>query len=96
VRRITALLPNCCIVLFGSRAYGQPHDDSDIDLLVIVETDKDPVVVAGDLYLRLRPRLVSVDVVVMTPETVRQRLAGFDPFLEEATGEGRVLYGQLP
>src|SRR5262245_11604954 len=25
------------IVLFGSRAYGSPHDDSDVDLLVIME-----------------------------------------------------------
>ena len=31
------------IILFGSYAYGMPTEDSDIDLLIIKETDKRPI-----------------------------------------------------
>ncbi len=96
VRRIADFVPGCCIVLFGSYAYGEPTENSDIDLLVIADSNEDPLVVAGDLYLRLRPRLVSIDVVVVTPEAVRQRANAYDPMLSEAISNGQVLYGQLP
>src|SRR2546421_8055488 len=52
---VTALHPEK-IVLFGSYAYGRPLDDSDVDLLVILETRDRPI----DRYLAvsrlLRPR----------------------------------------
>jgi predicted nucleotidyltransferase len=96
VRRIADFVPGCCIVLFGSYAYGEPTENSDIDLLVIVDSSEDPLVVAGDLYLRLRPRLVSIDVVVVTPEAVRQHANAYDPMLSEAISNGKVLYGQRP
>jgi len=31
------------IILFGSYAYGEPNEDSDIDLLIIKNTDKRPI-----------------------------------------------------
>ncbi|MFH1746758.1 MAG: nucleotidyltransferase domain-containing protein [Planctomycetota bacterium] len=96
VRRITGHLLNPCIVLFGSHAYGQPSARSDLDLLVITDTQKGTYTVAGELYGILRPRRVRMDIVVLTPEMYRRRRAGFDPFLEEIGSKGRVLYGQLP
>jgi predicted nucleotidyltransferase len=32
------------IILFGSYAYGEPTQDSDVDLLIIKNTDKRPLV----------------------------------------------------
>jgi predicted nucleotidyltransferase len=32
------------IILFGSHAYGQPHEGSDLDILVIVKSDLPPAV----------------------------------------------------
>ncbi len=31
------------VILFGSYAYGQPDEESDIDLLIIKDTDKSPI-----------------------------------------------------
>jgi predicted nucleotidyltransferase len=31
------------IILFGSYAYGEPNEDSDIDLLIVKNTDKKPI-----------------------------------------------------
>lgn len=96
VRRIASHLPECCIVLFGSQVYGVPRADSDIDLLVVAETRTEELTVAGELYGVLHPRSVSLDIVVMTPETYRRRRGGFDPLLEDVATKGCVLYGKLP
>ena len=37
VYEITALLPGAQVILFGSHATGNHHDDSDLDLCVIVD-----------------------------------------------------------
>lgn len=38
VRRLVAEYQPEKIILFGSYAYGQPHADSDLDMLIIKET----------------------------------------------------------
>ncbi len=96
VQRIVAHLPACCVVLFGSHAYGTPREDSDVDLLVVASTEKGTFSVAGELYGVLRPRDFVLDIVVMTPQSFRERLSGFDPFLREVVRKGRVLHGRLP
>ncbi|MCG3128518.1 MAG: hypothetical protein CHACPFDD_03407 [Phycisphaerae bacterium] len=96
VDRLSKRLPDCCIVLFGSRAYGTPTSQSDVDLLVVAPSQRDPYVLCGELHRELSPRDFSVDLLVMTPETFRQRRSRFDPFFAELTSKGRVLHGHLP
>ena len=90
-RLVTGLHPHK-IVLFGSYVYGTPTADSDVDLLVIVDTPPRPV----DRYLRvsrlLRPRPFPLDLLVKTPEEIEQALEREDPFIREITTQGRVLY----
>ncbi|MBI5866397.1 MAG: nucleotidyltransferase domain-containing protein [Planctomycetes bacterium] len=43
VDRIIEKAPDASVVLFGSRAHGDARDWSDVDLLVITETDRDPL-----------------------------------------------------
>jgi predicted nucleotidyltransferase len=80
------------IVLFGSYAYGAPTLHSDVDLLVIMESDDCPARRSANVMRACRPPHLSMDVIVITPEELKKRLAGFDPFLEEALSKGRVLY----
>src|SRR5262245_48797561 len=80
------------ILLFGSYAYGQPTTDSDLDLLII----KDTRLPAADRSRRVS-RLVGrhtfpMDLIVLTPTEIRNRLRSFDPFLEEVLARGRQLY----
>jgi uncharacterized protein len=83
------------IILFGSHAYGVPREDSDIDLLIIKETDHPPLDrwVEVKRLLRDRTRMVSVSPLVYTAEELKERLAIKDFFLEEALEKGEVLYG---
>ena len=79
------------IILFGSYAYGKPTSDSDVDLLVIMPH-------AGhDLQeaVRIRQRLAApfpLDLIVRTPENLRDRLKAGDAFLESVMTRGKVLY----
>jgi predicted nucleotidyltransferase len=90
-RLVTGLHPHK-IVLFGSYVYGTPTADSDVDLLVIMDTQARPV----DRYLcvsrLLRPRPFPLDLLVKTPEEVAQALDRNDAFIREIMDQGRVLY----
>jgi predicted nucleotidyltransferase len=80
------------IILFGSHAYGKPGRDSDMDLLVIMDTEARPAERSTRIAQVCRPRYVAMDILVRTPEEIEKRLEGFDPFLEEILSRGRVLY----
>jgi predicted nucleotidyltransferase len=93
-RLVTGLHPRK-IILFGSYVYGHPTADSDVDLLVILDTLARPV----DRYLRvsrlLRPRPFPLDLLVKTPEEIVQALDRNDAFMREIIVQGRVLYARV-
>lgn len=82
------------IILFGSLAYGEPHEDSDIDLLIIKKTDKTPLERRVDVRRLLADpkRRIPFSPLVLTPDELAQRLAAGDPFYHEITTRGKVLY----
>ena len=80
------------IILFGSYAYGAPRNDSDLDLLVIMDTEMRPAARSAAVARICRPKYVAMDIVVRTPEEIQTRLRNFDPFLEEIFKLGRTLY----
>lgn len=79
------------IILFGSHAYGEPHADSDVDLLVIMPFDGRGIHMSLEILNRLNPRF-PVDIVVRRPDDVVRRYAEFDPLVREAIDKGVVLY----
>jgi len=81
------------IILFGSYAYGKPTPDSDLDLLIVMESQDRPAERIRKVSDLFDPRPLPMDFVVLTPGEVRHRLKSFDPFLEEIFAKGRVLYG---
>jgi predicted nucleotidyltransferase len=82
------------IILFGSHAYGTPRQDSDIDLLIIKETNERFI----DRWVTVRrilsdpKRVVPLETLVVTPYEVERRLAVGDQFLGEIIEKGVVLY----
>ena len=81
------------IILFGSYAYGKPTADSDLDLLIVMESRDRPAERIRKVSDLFDPRPLPMDFLVLTPGEVRQRLSGFDPFLEEVLEKGQTLYG---
>ncbi len=82
------------IILFGSFAYGQPSPDSDIDMLIIKETQDEP----RDRRIRLRKLVYEKNIehpfspLVYTKEEIKQRLEMGDFFIKEIMEKGKVLY----
>ena len=94
VRRLVAEFRPEQIVLFGSRAWGNAEEDSDVDLLVIVSESNDPPTQrARRAYRCLGDIGVSTDVLVKT-RTETERFRHVPASLEHKILEqGKVLHG---
>jgi predicted nucleotidyltransferase len=95
VKRIVSALDPEKIILFGSYAYGNPTHDSDVDLLVVMETYGNTKEKQREISMLLYPRQFPVDIIVKTPKEVEAALkGGVDNafFIREIIKKGKVLY----
>ncbi len=78
------------IILFGSYAYGTPHADSDVDILVVMPARNEI-----DQAVRI-DRVVDppfpLDLIVCTPKNMKWRVEEGESFMREVTSKGKVLY----
>jgi predicted nucleotidyltransferase len=79
------------IILFGSYAYGNPQDESDVDLLVILPYKGSSFRKTWEILNKIQPKF-AIDLLVRTPVEVEQRLAWNDFFLREIMEKGKVIY----
>lgn len=95
VQKIVADYAPQKIILFGSYAYGKPDENSDIDLLIVKDTNKRPIERWMEVKRLLRDpsRTVSVSPLVYTPQELEERLAIKDFFIQEVLERGEILYG---
>jgi predicted nucleotidyltransferase len=78
------------IILFGSYAYGTPHADSDVDILVVMPC-RNQLDQAFKIHSTLLPPF-PLDIIVRTPHSTKWRLAEGESFLTEVMTRGKVLY----
>jgi predicted nucleotidyltransferase len=81
------------IILFGSVAREAISPWSDLDIIVVMDSDLPFVKRLGVLYEYIKPR-VGLDLLAYTPqefEMLRER-----PFIRQALREGRTLYEARP
>ncbi|OIN92090.1 MAG: nucleotidyltransferase domain-containing protein [Anaerolineae bacterium CG03_land_8_20_14_0_80_58_20] len=93
VKKIVETLKPEKIILFGSYAYGNPTPDSDVDLLVIMNTTAKQT----ERYLAvsrvLSPRQFPVDIIVKTPAEIKYALPNKENFfIREIILRGKTLY----
>jgi predicted nucleotidyltransferase len=81
------------IILFGSHAYGTPHTDSDVDILVVMPT-RNQLDEAVEIEPECDPPF-PLDLIVRTPNSMQWRLAEGESFLSEITTKGKVLYEKI-
>ena len=79
------------IILFGSYSDGTYTKDSDIDLILIKETDKHPI------WRRVEARKASgvkipMDILVYTPNEIKQLLKDKSFFILDVMKKGKILY----
>jgi predicted nucleotidyltransferase len=79
------------VILFGSYANGTAQKDSDVDLLIVTAFEGKSVDKSVQIRLKLRPSF-PVDLLVRTPEKIRQRLEFGDQFIKDILKGGKVIY----
>jgi predicted nucleotidyltransferase len=89
-KRIVSQFQPDKIILFGSYAYGQPTETSDVDILVVMPARNEI-----DQSIRIWQTLEApfpLDLIVRTPKNLAWRLKEGDWFLREIMDKGKILY----
>ena len=81
------------VILFGSYAYGTPTEDSDVDMLVVMDIPKSEFRNKAIEIQQHIPRRFSMDLWVRSPEEIAYRVSHNDWFLRDITEKGEVLHG---
>jgi len=80
------------IIIFGSYARGDWTEDSDLDVLVVKETDERWLKRTVAVSSLCRPRLLPMDILVKTHEEIQEMLEGRSLFMRTVLDEGMVAY----
>lgn len=96
VHRLVQVGDPLAIVLFGSRARGDARPDSDIDVLIIEQSDMPRHRRAGKYRRALLGLFPSKDIVVWTPDEVNEWHHVASAFITTALAEGKVIYERCP
>ena len=82
------------IILYGSYAHGNPRDDSDIDLLILKDTNERRV----ERFVQVKriiynpERKISISPLIYSPAELNERLRMEDDFIKEILNTGIILY----
>ena len=81
------------VILYGSCSKtGNREKGSDVDLLVVKDTDRRLIDRLIEVESLLSDRTLPLDIMVYTPEEMRRLFSLGSPFIEEVLEKGRLLY----
>ena len=80
------------IIVFGSVAKGKAEDQSDLDLLVVMDTDLSYYKRAPEVRKRLLGIPLAMDILVATPEEFRTYKDDDRFFIKDIVRTGKVAY----
>jgi uncharacterized protein len=92
VRRLVAAVQPTRIILFGSAARGEMHEDSDLDLLVVVPDGSPHRETWNRAYRSLSRLGYAKDVLVVTESVLAEHAANPGFIYFKALVEGREIY----
>jgi predicted nucleotidyltransferase len=80
------------VILFGSYARGQASENSDVDLMVVAESNLPRFKRSRELYKLFRPYPFGMDLVVYTPEEIERGKKSPISFVSRVLREGKTVY----
>lgn len=84
------------ILLFGSTAQGNAKEDSDVDLMLIMNVDRsEKRKLKRQMYCELSGIGISKDIVIVTPEEVKKYKDVVGSVIFPAMRHGKVLYEKV-
>ena len=82
------------IILFGSYAWGKPTKDSDVDLFIVKNTKEARTKRHLKVDRMLLDRTIPIDVLVYTPQEMKERLSLGDFFIKDIVQKGKTIYAK--
>jgi predicted nucleotidyltransferase len=92
-RKIGEQISAKAVILFGSYARNQAGRHSDVDLLVIAESNLPRHKRSRQLHLMFKPYPFPMDILVYTPQEVEKEREFELSFISTVLREGKKLYG---
>lgn len=80
------------VILFGSYARGDAREESDVDLMIIADSDLPRFKRSRELYKLFRPYPFGMDLIVYTPQEIERGKRSPISFVSTVLREGKVLY----
>lgn len=82
------------IIMFGSYAAGNPTPSSDVDLLIVTDSDQSSWDTSVEIELIL-DHTFPVDIIVKSQDELNKRLSLGDFFYEDITKNGKIIYERI-
>ena len=96
IKRVAARLGKAAdaqqVILFGSHARGEAGENSDVDLMIIAESDLPRFKRSRKLYKQLQPYPFGMDLVVYTPREIERGKKSHVSFVSAVLREGKTVY----
>lgn len=83
------------VILFGSTARGEADAQSDLDLIVVKDT-QESFIERLETMAKFCPPGVHADILVYTPAEIRAMVEEGNPFIIQALQEGKLIYEAKP
>ena len=80
------------VILFGSHARGDAGEHSDVDLMIIAQSDQPRFKRSRELHKMFRPYPFGMDLLVYTPEEIEAGKQCEASFVSRVLREGRAVY----
>ncbi|MDT3738138.1 MAG: nucleotidyltransferase domain-containing protein [Candidatus Kapabacteria bacterium] len=95
VHKITTGYAPDKVILFGSYANGNPNENSDIDLLIIKDTDKSRPERTTLVRKLLFGSMIPIDLIVYTPDELEESKKDKYSFVHQLLNNSITLYERI-
>lgn len=80
------------VILFGSYARGEATEQSDLDLLLIANSDLPRFKRSRKLYRLFKPHPFAMDIIIYTPQEIENGKKSEFSFVATVLKEGKTIY----
>ena len=94
IEKILEIITPDKIILFGSRAQGTAHEDSDYDILVIKSGIENKREITKKLYRNMLGTNASVDIILENAEIVEKYKDSIGYIYKFALKQGKIVYAK--
>lgn len=92
IKRILSVIQPTKVILFGSAARGEMHENSDIDLLIVTPAGTHRRKTAQKIYRNMIGVGFAADIVVITEDDLERYKEHHGMIIHQALEDGRVIY----